>query len=124
MPGRSGRDEMQGVAPTRSYGAPLGAQAPVNATDRPKVGPASPDVQRAAIAKNQADSSREARAGLYQKPVGSQASTPAARPPAAAAGAQPVQSHAMDAYGPLGRAVGQIQANPANLNNAIDEQSK
>lgn len=59
MPGRSGRDEKQ-------FGAPLGVQTPVNATDRPKVGPADPDIQRKAIAKQDADAAKEAHAGLYQ----------------------------------------------------------
>lgn len=61
MPGRSGRDEKQ-----TSFGAPMGVQAPVNATDRPKVGPAAPDTVHRALAAQEADASRQARAGLYQ----------------------------------------------------------
>lgn len=118
MPNRSVRDEMQAVAPQRSYGAPLGPQASVNATDRPKVGPAAPAVQKAALASQ----------GLYRKPVGSSATPAAPRPatpaPAPTSSAPPPQSHALDTYGPLGSAAARIQANPANLNNAIDEQSK
>lgn len=77
MPGRSGRDEMQGV---RNYGAPLGTPTPSPATDRPRVGPADPSTIHRAIAADQTSSASQARAGLYQKPIGSQASTPAPRP--------------------------------------------
>lgn len=110
---------MQDPTGTRSYGAPLGPAAAVNAPDRPKVGPAPAAVQKQALGA----------AGLYRKAVGAQA-TPAAPKPAAPAAPSPgvsqpaAQSHALDALGPIGKAAGQIQANPANLNNAIDEQSK
>lgn len=108
MPGRSGRDEMQAVAPARSFGAPLGAQAPVNATDRPKVGPAPIDVQRAQIAKQQADSAKQARAGLYQKPVGS---------PATAA-PNPTQDLS------AATAVNRIAARPGQIDAAVDDAQK
>ncbi|HSV90889.1 MAG TPA: hypothetical protein VLH80_07300 [Nitrospiraceae bacterium] len=106
MPGRSGRDEMQGAP--RSYGAPLGAQEPVNATDRPKVGPAPENVQRAALAQQ----------GLYRKPVGS-AATPA--PPKSAA-PPPNDSPTRDLS--IGTAAQRIQANPSNIERAINEQSQ
>lgn len=115
MPGRSGRDEMQAVAPARSFGAPLGAQAPVNATDRPKVGPAPIDVQRAQIAKQQADSAKQARAGLYQKPVGSQASSP---PAASVPSSNPTQDLS------AATAVNRIAARPGQIDNAVDDAQK
>jgi hypothetical protein len=128
MPGRSGRDEMQNTAlapPTRAFGAPLGPAASVNATDRPKPGPAAPNVQRAALAQQ----------GLYRKPVGATA-TPAAPKPVAArpaapptatsapAGSLAQKSYALDPLGPLGRAASQIQANPGATDQAVEDQSK
>lgn len=128
MPGRSIRDEMQDTPmarPARAFGAPLGPAAAVNAADRPKVGPAAPNVQRAALAQQ----------GIYRKPVGSTASPAAPKPTARpatptptqastpAAGQQP-RSYALDPLGPLGRAASQIQANPGLIDQAVEEQSK
>jgi hypothetical protein len=113
MPGRSLRDEMQGVAPVRSYGAPLGAQTPAQATDRPKVGPASAATQHAALES----------AGLYRKPVGSQASSPPVRRPAAPPPQQATTDSATRDLS-VATAADRIRANPARINQAIDEQSK
>lgn len=107
---------MQGVAPVRSYGAPLGAQAPVNAPDRPKVGPASAAVQHAALADK----------GLYRKPVGSQASpappppkpNPITPTPASAAPDNPTRDLSANT------AAQRVGSYPSQVNQAIDEQSK
>lgn len=114
MPGRSLRDEMQGVAPTRSFGAPLGAQAPAAAPDRPKVGPASPDTQHSALE----------RAGLYRKPVGSTASPaqPVRRPQPTAPAATPADSPTKDLT--VGTAAQRVANYPGQVNQAIEEQSK
>ena len=124
MPGRSGRDEMQNspMAPApRSFGAPLGPAAAVNAADRPKVGPAAPNVQRAALAQQ----------GIYRKPVGSTASPAAPKPTArpttpttTPTAGQPPKSYALDPLGSVGRAASQIQANPGLIDQAVEEQSK
>lgn len=114
MPGRSLRDEMQGVAPVRSYGAPLGAQSPSNASDRPKPGPASQATQHAALEG----------AGLYRKPVGATAAPaapvrrPAPNPPAA----RPADSPTKDLT--VGTAAQRIASYPGQVNQAIEDQSK
>lgn len=105
---------MQGVAPVRSYGAPLGAQAPVNAPDRPKVGPAPPAVQRAALAEQ----------GLYRKPVGSQATPSPPKPnpisptPASAPSDNPTRDLSANT------AAQRVASYPGKVDQAIDEQSK
>jgi hypothetical protein len=114
MPGRSLRDEMQGVAPVRSYGAPLGAQTPAAAPARPKVGPASPATQHGALEQ----------AGLYRKPVGASASpaAPVRRPPPPAATAAPVGNPTRDLS--IGTAAQRVAQYPGQVNQAIEEQSK
>lgn len=115
MPGRSLRDQMQGVAPVRSYGAPLGAQAPVNAPDRPKVGAAPPATQHNALEQ----------AGLYRKPVGSSA-TPAApvrRPPAAAPVSPPPGNNPTRDLS-IGTAAQRVASYPGQVNQAIEDQSR
>lgn len=115
MPGRSLRDEMQGVAPTRSYGAPIGTPAPSNASDRPKVGPASQATQHAALEQ----------AGLYRKPVGSTASpaAPVRRPqPTAPASPAPADTPTRDLT--VGTAAQRLASYPGQVNQAIEDQSK
>lgn len=115
MPGRSIRDEMQAVAPTRSYGAPLGPAVPAtDAAARPKVGPAADATRHAALEG----------AGLYRKPVGSPA-TPAApvrRPPTPPAASASPSSPTRDLS--VGTAAQRVQQYPGMVNQAIDEQSK
>jgi hypothetical protein len=78
MPGRSGRDDRQGV---KSFGAPLGPAAPADdPTPRQAPRQASDDQVRQALKQNDADSKREARAGLYQGKAPA-ASTPAPSTP-------------------------------------------
>lgn len=115
MPNRSVRDEMQAVAPSRSYGAPLGPQAHVNAPDRPKVGPAAPAVQKAALGQ----------AGLYRKPVGSPASVaPATAPPKPAT--PPPTANVGNPTSDLSAqtAANRIASYPGQVNQAIEDQSK
>lgn len=116
MPGRSGRDEMQGVAPTRSYGAPLGPAAAINAPDRARVGAATATSQHAALEQ----------AGLYRKPVGSQASapTPVRAPPKPPVTAPPtgVDNPTRDLT--VGTAAQRIAQYPARVNQIVDEASK
>ena len=114
MPGRSLRDEMQGVAPVRSFGAPLGAQAPANAPDRPKVGPASQASQHSALEQ----------AGLYRKPVGSTATPPVRRTPAPAPAASPNPASNPTRDLTVGTAVQRIQSYPSQVDKAIEEQGK
>lgn len=120
MPGARGiRDEMQGIAPKspKVYGAPMGPAQPAPSAQRPTVGQAPIDVQRRAIAANQAQSARESRAGLYQKPVGSQAS-PVPRPQPAGLGVPGAQS----APAVMGAAQ-QIQGRPAMIDQAVKDAS-
>lgn len=116
MPGRSGRDEKQSVAPVRSFGAPLGAPTPSNATDRNVAGPAPVDVQRQAIQKQDADAARQSRAGLYQKPLGANASSPPGATPAAAS--NPTRDLS------VGTAANRVIQRPGLLNQAVDDASK
>jgi hypothetical protein len=115
MPGRSGRDEMQGLAPSkpRVYGAPMGAPTPSNAVGRPQVGAAPPQVQRQAIQAHEAAAARESRAGLYQKPLGA-----TARPSPTLA-----VPNAQSAPAVLGAAQ-QIQGRPAMIDQAVDAANK
>lgn len=124
MPGsRSIRDQMQGVAPSGSkvYGSPMGPAQAAPGAQRPSVGQAPIDVQRRAIAQHDAEASRQARAGLYQKPVGSQASAaPVPRPQPGAQnlgvqGAQPAPS--------VMGAAQQIQGRPAMVDQAVKDAS-
>lgn len=117
MPGRSGRDEMQGMAPTRSYGAPLGAQTPAAiAPDRPKVGPAPAATQHAAL---------EA-AGLYRKPLGATATpAPPTRPsPSPGPAAPPAGANNPTRDLSIGTAARRVQSYPGQVNQAIEDQSK
>ena len=116
MPGARGiRDEMQKVSQPqpRAYGAPLGAPDPSSAANRPVPGAAPPDVQRRALAAHEAQSAREARAGLYQKPVGSQAA-----PSSAAVNPNTATAPSRD-LSVLGAAQ-QIQERPAQINQAVE----
>jgi hypothetical protein len=64
MPGRSGRDDRQGV---RSYGAPLGPAAPADdPAPRPAPRQASDDQVKQALRANDAAVKRESTAGLYR----------------------------------------------------------
>lgn len=111
MPGRSLRDEMQGVAPVRSYGAPLGAQVAVNAPDRPKVGAAPPATQHSALEQ----------AGLFRKPIGSSASPSVpVKPPTAPSAARPATSLSVG----MGAPAQGIRQFPGKLDQAIEEQGK
>lgn len=115
MPNRSVRDEMQAVAPTRTYGAPLGPQAHVNAPDRPKVGPAAPPVQKAALAQQ----------GLYRKPLGSPASAAPASPPPRPASPPPTSNVGNPTSDLTAQtAVNRVASYPGQVDQAIDEQSK
>lgn len=121
MPGARGiRDEMQGIAPKpKVYGAPMGPAQAATGAQRPTVGQAPIDVQRRAIAAHEAESARQARAGLYQKPVGSQASQPVARP-------QPNQGLGVPGAQPAPAVLGaaqQIQGRKAMVDQAVDDAS-
>jgi hypothetical protein len=114
MPGARGiRDEMQKVSQPKSYGAPLGPAAPATGVNRPQVGAAPADVQRRAIAAHEAESARQARAGLYQKPLGSPAAPSQTLAPP---NAQPAPS----VFG----AAQNIQARPAMIDQAVDATQK
>lgn len=76
MPGRSGRDDRQGV---RSFGAPLGAAAPADTPVQRNAPRAASDSQvKAALAAHDASSRSESKAGLYQ---GSSPTAPASSGP-------------------------------------------
>lgn len=76
MPGRSGRDDRQGV---RSFGAPLGAAAPADEpVQRNAPRPASDSQVKAALAANDSSSKSESKAGLYK---GSSPTPPASSGP-------------------------------------------
>lgn len=107
MPGRSGRDEKQ-------FGAPVGYEPPSSATDRPKVGPADPDTQRRAMAKQDADAKRENAAGLYQtKPSTTPSATPS-KPHSASDPENPTRDLSV-----LG-AVDKIQGRKAQIDQAVE----
>ena len=111
MPGRSIRDEMQQPAQPRAFGAPLGPAAHVGGVQRNVAGPAAPDAQRKAIAAHEAQAAQEAKARLYQKPVGAQAQPAAPKPAASATG--PGVS--------VFQAAHDIQSRPAAIDQAVTD---
>lgn len=122
MPGARGiRDEMQGLAPkTKVYGSPMGPAQPATGAQRPSAGQAPINIQRQAIAAHEAESARQARSGLYQKPVGSQA-TPVPRPQPG--GQQGLGVPGAQAAPAAMGAAQQIQGRPAMIDQAVKDAS-